>query len=79
VVPVDAVPDPQQEAGQQDADVDGGRGDGGGGADEVEHAMGLPQGWRKSVIQADRYRNGLQLGGVATLDYPFVRCARLDH
>ena len=67
---------PEQETGQQDAEVDGGRGDGGGGADEVEHAMGLPRGWLKSVIHAGRYRNGLQLSAIATRIYAFVRCAR---
>jgi len=61
VIPVDAVPDAQQQTGQQHAEVDGGRGDGGGGADEVVHAMGLPRGWLKSVIDTGRYRNGLQL------------------
>ena len=40
VVPVDAVPDAEQESREQDADIDGGRGDGGGSADEVEHVAG---------------------------------------
>ena len=37
VVPVDAVADAQEQPGEQDAQVRGGRGDGGGRADEIDH------------------------------------------
>ena len=55
---------PSRRPGEQHAEVDGGRGDGGAGADDVEHGRG-PSGWRKSVAETVRYRNGLQLRVVA--------------
>ena len=42
VVPVDAVADAEQEAGQQDAEVRRGGGGGDGRGDEVEHRCGSP-------------------------------------
>ena len=37
MVPVDAVPDAEQESRDEDAEIDGGRGDRGAGGDEVDH------------------------------------------
>ena len=73
VVPVDAVADAEQQPGEEDAEVDGGRGDGGGGADEVEHVAG-PRGLdgKRSRTTA-RYRNRLHLRVVAALVYAFAR------
>ena len=72
VVPVDAVPDAEQQPREQDADVHGGRGGGCAGTDQIDHVEVLA-GRLSRVADTARYRNRLQLRVIAPYDYPFAR------
>src|SRR5690349_5197267 len=64
VVPVDPVPDPEEQAGQEDTDIGDRLSGRGGDAEQIDH--GRTSGARSMLPDTTRYRNTLQLMSMAS-------------